>query len=134
MLSVDCICGEFIVIYHTTDGSISSADIRPLQLVIDKSLASLPRRSTDGAIVIRSQDSPQSKARVFKLNATVKEPVLVERSVPSLSSVFSHYLHGAVTDWAGMSVNIDTIAPVAICPWHINQRRHQLNPGLLSLY
>jgi len=55
-----CICGEFI-------------------LVIDKSLASLPRRKTDGAIVIRCQDSELGKARVFKLNATVKDPVLVER-------------------------------------------------------
>ncbi|KAH9951663.1 hypothetical protein B0H21DRAFT_684646 [Amylocystis lapponica] len=55
-----CICGEFV-------------------LVIDKSLASLPRRTTDGAVVIRSQDSEQGKAKVFKLNATAKDPVLVER-------------------------------------------------------
>ncbi|TCD60188.1 hypothetical protein EIP91_010602 [Steccherinum ochraceum] len=55
-----CICSEFI-------------------LVIDKSLASLPRRKTDGAIVIRSQDGEAGKARVFKLNAVFKEPVLVER-------------------------------------------------------
>ncbi|KAI0939225.1 hypothetical protein AcW1_004324 [Taiwanofungus camphoratus] len=53
-------CGEFI-------------------LVIDKSLASLPRRETDGAVVIRSQDSELGKARIFKLNATAKEPILVER-------------------------------------------------------
>ncbi|KAI0952149.1 hypothetical protein AcV7_008044 [Taiwanofungus camphoratus] len=55
-----CMCGEFI-------------------LVIDKSLASLPRRETDGAVVIRSQDSELGKARIFKLNATAKEPILVER-------------------------------------------------------
>ncbi|KAI0723207.1 hypothetical protein C8Q76DRAFT_722065 [Earliella scabrosa] len=55
-----CICGEFI-------------------LVIDKSLTALPRRQTDGAIVIRCQDTQDAKARVFKLNATVKEPVLIER-------------------------------------------------------
>ncbi|KZT74304.1 hypothetical protein DAEQUDRAFT_748272 [Daedalea quercina L-15889] len=56
-----CICGEFI-------------------LVMDKSLASLPRRKTDGAVVIRCQDAELGKARVFKLNATPKEPVLVERA------------------------------------------------------
>ncbi|KAI0719639.1 hypothetical protein C8T65DRAFT_635997 [Cerioporus squamosus] len=55
-----CICGEFI-------------------LVIDKSLTALPRRQTDGATVIRCQDTPDAKARVFKLNAIPKEPILVER-------------------------------------------------------
>ncbi|KAI0796310.1 hypothetical protein BC629DRAFT_1286477 [Irpex lacteus] len=55
-----CICGEFI-------------------LVIDKSLASLPKRQTDGSTVIRSQDDGAIKARVFKLNATPKDPVLIER-------------------------------------------------------
>ncbi|PCH41127.1 hypothetical protein WOLCODRAFT_137206 [Wolfiporia cocos MD-104 SS10] len=55
-----CICGEFI-------------------LVIDKSLTSLPRRKTDDAVVIRCQDSELGKARVFKLNATEQEPLLVER-------------------------------------------------------
>ncbi len=51
----------------------------PGQLVIDKSLTALPRRQTDGAVVIRSQDANDAKARVFKLNATVKDPILVER-------------------------------------------------------
>ncbi|KAF8607960.1 hypothetical protein BDV93DRAFT_487929 [Ceratobasidium sp. AG-I] len=56
-----CLCGEFI-------------------LVIDKSLSSLPRRQTDGAIVVRSQDTPSAKARVFKLNANVSpQPVMLER-------------------------------------------------------
>ncbi|KAI0052979.1 hypothetical protein FA95DRAFT_1482535 [Auriscalpium vulgare] len=55
-----CICGEFV-------------------LVIDKSLASLPRRQTDDAIIIRSQDTPNAKARVFKLNANPGEPMIVER-------------------------------------------------------
>ena len=56
------------------------------QLVIDKSLATLPRRKTDGAIIIRSKDSEDGKARVFKLNANAGEPVLLERfafSTPS---------------------------------------------------
>lgn len=51
------------------------------QLVIDKSLTALPRRQTDGATVIRCQDTPEGKARVFKLNATPKDPVLIERCV-----------------------------------------------------
>ncbi|THH12537.1 hypothetical protein EW146_g7601 [Bondarzewia mesenterica] len=56
-----CICGEFV-------------------LVIDKTLASLPQRKTDGAIIIRSQDADGEKARIFKLNAKPSDPVLVERS------------------------------------------------------
>lgn len=55
-----------------------------LQLVIDKSLASLPRRQTDGSIVIRSQDNDAGKARIFKLNATPQDPILVERYVDRL--------------------------------------------------
>ncbi|KAL9712855.1 hypothetical protein Ac2012v2_004094 [Leucoagaricus gongylophorus] len=55
-----CICGEFI-------------------LVIDKGLASLPRRQTDNAIIIRTQDSNTGKARMFKLNATASDPILLER-------------------------------------------------------
>jgi hypothetical protein len=51
-----------------------------VQLVIDKNLAALPKRQTDGAVVVRSQDSAAGKARAFKLNATITEPVLVERS------------------------------------------------------
>ncbi|KAF8639764.1 hypothetical protein AX17_001025 [Amanita inopinata Kibby_2008] len=55
-----CICGEFV-------------------LVIDKSLAALPRRKTDNAIVVRSQDNDAAKARIFKLNVTINEPILLER-------------------------------------------------------
>ncbi|GLB33935.1 putative RNA splicing protein [Lyophyllum shimeji] len=55
-----CICGEFI-------------------LVIDKSLATLPRRKTDNAIIMRTQDSDAGNARVFKLNAVAGEPILLER-------------------------------------------------------
>ncbi|EDR12915.1 uncharacterized protein LACBIDRAFT_311935 [Laccaria bicolor S238N-H82] len=56
-----CICGEFI-------------------LVIDKSLAALPRRKTDEAIIIRCQDSDQGGQRVFKLNAIASDPILLERA------------------------------------------------------
>ncbi|OSX60310.1 hypothetical protein POSPLADRAFT_1182822 [Postia placenta MAD-698-R-SB12] len=55
-----CICGEFI-------------------LVIDKSLASLPKRRTDGAVIVQCRDSELGKAKVFKLNAVNKDPILVER-------------------------------------------------------
>ncbi|KAI6105814.1 hypothetical protein F5141DRAFT_1126244 [Pisolithus sp. B1] len=57
-----CICGEFI-------------------LVIEKSLAALPRRRTDGAYIIRCRENETGKAVVFKLNAsTSAAPVLVKRS------------------------------------------------------
>ncbi|KAF9247326.1 hypothetical protein BU15DRAFT_58168 [Melanogaster broomeanus] len=56
-----CICGEFI-------------------LVVEKSLSSLPKRQTDGATIIRSQDNDGGKAVVFKFNANPIDPVLVERS------------------------------------------------------
>ncbi|KAG2013525.1 hypothetical protein CC2G_010425 [Coprinopsis cinerea AmutBmut pab1-1] len=56
-----CICGEFI-------------------LVIEKSLASLPRRKTDNAIIIQSQDNDVGKAKVFKLNANPSDPILLERN------------------------------------------------------
>ncbi|KDQ20752.1 hypothetical protein BOTBODRAFT_26770 [Botryobasidium botryosum FD-172 SS1] len=55
-----CLCGEFI-------------------LVIDKALASLPRRKTDGAVILRCQDGPAGKARVFKINATNADPVMIAR-------------------------------------------------------
>lgn len=47
--------------------------------MIERSLAELPKRQTDGATIIRSQDSGVVKAVVFKLNASPVEPVLVER-------------------------------------------------------
>lgn len=53
--------------------------LNPGQLVIDKNLTALPRRRTDGAVVVRSQDVDDAKARVFKLNAMPKDPVLIER-------------------------------------------------------
>ncbi|KAF5390588.1 hypothetical protein D9757_002690 [Collybiopsis confluens] len=56
-----CICGEFI-------------------LVIDCNLDELPTRHSDKASIIRCQDSESAPARVFKLNATPAEPVLIERN------------------------------------------------------
>ncbi|KAF7301799.1 hypothetical protein MIND_00745600 [Mycena indigotica] len=56
-----CICGEF-------------------NLVIDKTLAALPRRQTDGATIVQTQDNELGAARVFKLNAKPNsEPVLLKR-------------------------------------------------------
>jgi hypothetical protein len=55
--------------------------------VIDKTLNSLPRRRTDGSIVVRAQDTETDKARVFKLNAVSGEPVLLERCVASRCGV-----------------------------------------------
>ncbi|CAK5275595.1 unnamed protein product, partial [Mycena citricolor] len=82
-----CICGEFIVRVvisistRRAEYLISHPHCPNRQLVIDKSLASLPRRPTDGAIIIRAQDNgDDEKARVFKLNAVVGDPILVERT------------------------------------------------------
>ena len=66
--------------------------------MIDKSLSSLPRRQTDGAIVIRSQDSDAGKARVFKLNASMQDPVLVER-----------YAHRVAADMSVLTSYIDKV-------------------------
>ncbi|KAG6830829.1 hypothetical protein H0H92_014481 [Tricholoma furcatifolium] len=101
-----CICGEFI-------------------LVIDKSLATLPRRKTDNAIIMRTQDSKEAKARVFKLNAVSGDPILLERQggherqyrfncprcnltvgyqsspPPVKSAPFFYILHGALTQNQG---------------------------------
>ena len=75
----DCICGEFIVSLPYSEDLFMLRLLMDSQLVIDKSLATLPRRKTDGAIIIRSKDSEDGKARVFKLNANAGEPVLLER-------------------------------------------------------
>ncbi|KAG9011843.1 hypothetical protein FRB94_007569 [Tulasnella sp. JGI-2019a] len=49
-------------------------------LVVDKNLNKLPRRRTDGAIIIRCRDSPAGKGAVFKLNATQAGPLMIKRS------------------------------------------------------
>jgi hypothetical protein len=61
-----------------------------LQLVIDAALSSLPRRQTDGAVIVRSQDKDGAKAKAFKLNAQPCEPILIERLL--LCFCFSAYL------------------------------------------
>lgn len=58
--------------------------------MIEKSLAELPKRKTDGATIIRSQDSGAMKAVVFKLNANPVAPVLVERYEVTLHDVKCH--------------------------------------------
>jgi hypothetical protein len=65
-----------IGVYHET----TNITFTLIKLVIDKALNTLPRRQTDGAIVVRSQDAPNAKARVFKLNVNVSpQPVMLER-------------------------------------------------------
>ena len=61
------------------NASQASTQKASIQLVIDKSLATLPRRKTDNAIIVRSQDADAGKARVFKLNAVAEDPILLER-------------------------------------------------------
>ena len=52
-----------------------------LQLVLDKSLTALPQRPADGAFVLKTKEGGADKAtaRVFKLNATLIDPILIER-------------------------------------------------------
>ncbi|KAF5344084.1 hypothetical protein D9758_008831 [Tetrapyrgos nigripes] len=79
-----CICGEFI-------------------LVLDASLSALPRRKTDNATIIRCEDSPNAKARVFKLNAAPSDPILIERDGGHelKSGPFLYILPGALTQMQG---------------------------------
>ncbi|ESK96120.1 hypothetical protein Moror_7465 [Moniliophthora roreri MCA 2997] len=117
-----CICGEFI-------------------LVIDKSLSSLPRRKTDNSTVIRCQSTDSAPARVFKLNATAGDAVLIERqggherqyrfccprctlpvgyqSTPApfgKSGPFMYIFPGALTQMQGQ------VPPNALEPWSISTR------------
>jgi len=54
--------------------------------VLDKELSKLPRRQSDGAYILRSQDvvddagSVTAPARIFKLNVNVASPVFIQRS------------------------------------------------------
>lgn len=58
---------------------LSMHDLFIPKLVIDKGLHTLPRRRTDSATIIRAKDSSSGKARVFKLNATLVDPIMIER-------------------------------------------------------
>lgn len=55
--------------------------------MIDAALSSLPRRQTDGAVIVRSQDKDGAKARAFKLNAQPHDPILIERFVPAFRAL-----------------------------------------------
>jgi len=78
MKTSDCICGEFIASFLIFN---FHARLIESQLVIDKALAALPKRSTDNAIIIQSQDNDSGPARVFKLNAVPEDPILLARCV-----------------------------------------------------
>lgn len=85
------------------------------QLVIDKSLAALPRRKTDGAIIIRSRDSEEGKARVFKLNALPSEPILLERYEPDLLNPGIPVISYDLAEMVDMSGSSDSIPLGAHC-------------------
>jgi len=56
-----CLCGEFA-------------------LVIDKDISLLPRRKTDGAIILRASAlDGQPKPQIFKLNVNISSPILIKR-------------------------------------------------------
>jgi hypothetical protein len=90
------------------------------QLVIDKNLTTLPRRKTDGAIIIRSQDSDDGKARAFKLNTVNGDPVLLERYICS-----NLHLTSILTKTSGVEATNDSTGSIVLgvlCPLAINQR------------
>ncbi|KAK0554559.1 hypothetical protein OC846_002035 [Tilletia horrida] len=73
-----CCCGEFV-------------------LVCDAELAALPRRPLDGSYVLRCLDSPKEegggvrKARVFKISAKQRDPVLLQRPDGTLERQYRFY-------------------------------------------
>ncbi|KAK0531491.1 hypothetical protein OC834_002933 [Tilletia horrida] len=73
-----CCCGEFV-------------------LVCDVDLAALPRRPLDDSYVLRCLDSPRDengkvrKARIFKINAKQRDPVLLKRPDGSLERQYRFY-------------------------------------------
>ena len=95
--------------------------------MIDAALSSLPRRQTDGAVIVRSQDKDGAKAKAFKLNAQPRDPILIERFVLALRPLtLTDLVQGRKGD---MSSNIDISALGARFPWRINPIRHQHQLG-----
>ena len=95
--------------------------------MIDAALSSLPRRQTDGAVIVRSQDKDGAKAKAFKLNAQPCDPILIERFVPALRPLtLVDLVQGREGD---MSSNIDISALGARFPWRINLIHHQQQLG-----
>jgi hypothetical protein len=92
-----------------------------MQLVIDKNLATLPRRKSDNAIIVRSQDSDVGKARVFKLNAVSGEPILLERYIHAVSPTPSLTLN---LDRADMNASTSSTVHDVPCLSGINHQRH----------
>ena len=75
--------------------------------MIDKSLAALPRRKTDNAIIVRAQDNGSDRARVFKLNAKAGDAVLLERYVHTLlSHIYRGHISTGKAATKGSSVSI----------------------------
>lgn len=80
-----CLCGEFLVSFMDSLCR-HILTLLPWKLVIDKDLNKLPRRKTDGAIMMRCRDSSAGKAAVFKLNSNESGPLLMKRLVYPSSS------------------------------------------------
>lgn len=96
-----------------------------VQLVIGRSLASLPRRRTDNAIIMRTQENSTGKATVFKLNASTSDhSILLKRWV------FSGRLwNGGVSDSkyverAGVSGNSGSRVQDVRCQLDIRRHHH----------
>ncbi|KAF8341365.1 uncharacterized protein EI90DRAFT_1727103 [Cantharellus anzutake] len=102
-----CLCGEFA-------------------LVIDKDITLLPRRKTDGALILRAQGvEGQTKAQIFKLNVNISDPIFIKRdnslelqyrytctrctlpigyqtTPPIKSGPYVYLIHGSVTQQQGV--------------------------------
>lgn len=96
-----------------------------VQLVIGRSLASLPRRRTDNAIIMRTQENSTGKATVFKLNATTSDhSMLLKRWVSS-----GRLSNGGVSDnkyveRAGVSGNSGSRVQDVRCQLDIRRHHH----------
>jgi hypothetical protein len=94
--------------------------------VIEKSLAALPRRKTDNAVIIQAQDDDLGKAKVFKLNAKPSDPVILERYALTLAAIWPIIILST-----GMAVTSDSIASCALGAVYRSATRHphhQSNP------
>lgn len=121
---LDCICGEFIVCSFPY--CLARLTRIVPQLVIDKTISSLPKRKTDASTIIRSQDSDDGNARVFKLNAVAGDPILLERCRHhNLVSSYMILLILFLTETAVTKGNIASIARAVRCPLATNPYRLQ---------
>ncbi|KAG5342503.1 hypothetical protein C0989_000631 [Termitomyces sp. Mn162] len=102
------------------------------KLVIDKSLATLPRRKTDKAIIMRTQDSEAGNARVFKLNAVPDDPILLSRCAHRPYRKNYPLMERTELGKGDTNRSTDLIVLAATLPLGISHRHRPLNRLLFS--